>query len=406
MGVQDINALAQASADGEKRVYLGGHSALYYFVEGQEIYPLRTSGLTPGGRWDLLAWGKYLLATNDLDPIQLWPNVGLAASIADGPLTASIIKALNIYILAFNAGGEDGRVEWCVGGNPLLWTPTLENDAGGFNIRNVTSKIRAVEQLGDNLLAFTQSQIFVIQYVGGDTIITYRDLSPSLGAIGKKCTVAIGGSVFGLERRGFWQTDGVSERWLAEPMDWDYFKDRIDFDRGDEITVFYNRDRGTVEWNWPIVGSSAFEGAAYDLKTGQWGQRAYGLTAAVGDGVFGQPVAANGAELRLMNTGVNAGEAALASYVQTKPLAVGDTNLYKFLSEIRVRKSGTALLTIGLQESPDDAIVWLDPVTLTERHFPDREAAFFTLKFSSVGLGDDWSVSAWEFYGTFGGSRL
>jgi hypothetical protein len=401
---ENINAVAQAFVAGEKRAYLGTTSTLSYWVEGQEIYPIRTSGLTSGGDWSMIAWGKFLLASNGLDRVQFWQNSGQASDLTDGPLSADIILPLNIFILALNADGEDGRVEWCQGGNPLVWTPTLTNDAGGFNIRNVSSKLTCGVLVGENVFVFTETQAYLILYIGGVLVLSWRELSSSLGAIGKKCTTVVGRNAFGLDRKGFWQFDGVSEKWLADPAVWDYFKARIDFSLPDEIICYYNRTRSTVEWTWPLVGGGR-EGWGYCLSSGQWCPRDSGLTAAMNEGTFGLPVGASGTELRYLDSGVDAGEEPLVSFIQTKPLALGTTQLWKFVDEIRLRMSGTALLTLGMQEDPDEAISWFTPEELSGRHFPELDVVFLTLKFSSQNLGDYWSVAGWEVFGKMGGAR-
>lgn len=401
----DVQALAQAFVNGEKRLYLGRDGSLGYYVPGQEIYDIRSSGLSPG-RWSLLAWGKFLIATNGVDRLQFWNNSGLAVDITDGITKADFIRGILIYVMAFNADGEIGRVKWCVGGNPTVWTPDLDNnDAGGFYIRNVSSLFTAAGALGGNIIVFTQTQPFLIQYVGGNQIFAYQDMQLELGAIGEKCVTSDGVSLFGLDRRGFWRTDGVQVQWLADPMLWDYFKARIDFDRGEEVVGYYNRLRATIEWSWKTL-SGASEGWAYSLTNAQWAPRSYGLDCAIGDGVFDTPIGSQGPDVLNLGVGVNAGTDALTSFIQTKPLPLKSTEFYKWLDEIRFRKSGLATLEIGVSESPDDAIEWLPAEVLAERHFPEREAAFFTLRFSSTAVDADWSVAGMEFFGKYTGGRI
>jgi len=401
-----VNALAQALVDDKKRIYLAGEDTLRYFVENEDTYDIRTTGLSAGGFWSLIAWGRFLLASNGIDRVQYWPNSGLAVDLTDGPTKASLIRALLVYIVALNVNGEEGRVAWCSGGNPLVWTPTLENDAGGFYIRNVSSPLTACEALGASLIAFTQTQPYQISFVGGNNVITYSDMQLRVGALGKNCVSSDGTSLFGLDRRGFWQTDGVSVRWLADPAIWDYFKERIDFDRGDEVVAYYNRLRATIEWHWKTT-ENVSEGWAYSLTNNQWAPRSYGLTAAIDDAVFTKPIGADGADVRLLGDGVNAGAGvALASSIQTKPLAIKSLDSYKWLDEIRLRQAGVGLVEVGMSEEPEGVIEWLPAEALAERVFPHREAAFFHLRFSSTGVGDDWSVAGMEFYGKYCGGRI
>lgn len=402
-GLVGVTAVAQALADDQKRLYFGNSDGLFNYVDGEEIYTLR-SGMT-AGRWSLLPWGRFLLATDNVSPLQLWPNTGTAANITDGPLRAKLLKALNVFVVALDCEGEEGRFEWCTDGNPEVWTPTLDNTAGGANLRDISSGIKAGEPFSNGLGLWTRDQMFLVSLVGGNDVMGYQRLAPDVGACGQQAVAVQGGVAYGVDERGFWATDGVTEKRIGQPAIWDTVGATIDFERGDEVVCYVNTARGTVEWNWrtPEGGRS---GIAFGRDNGSWAPRDYGIEAAAAGAVFGFPVGTDGTDLRKLGDGVNAGSAALPASVTSKPLAFGDTDRYKYIDELRMQFSGRASLEIGLGESDEAVDEWLAAEELTKRHFPAREAAFWTLRFSSTGVDDTWAVEAVEIFGKLAGGRI
>jgi len=106
-----------------------------------------------------------------------------------------------------------------------------------------------------------------------------------------------------------------------------------------------------------------------------------------------------------MEDGSDAGSGALIASVRTKPMDLGDTNLWKFIDEIRLKVEITGNLTmkVGISESDEGPIEWLPDVAVVKRNFVYRDAVFLTLEFESVGIGDVWNFSGAEFFGEIGG---
>lgn len=398
-----VNAIEQALVNSLKRVYIGTTNALYYSEDSAAFVALRT-GLTTG-RWSLLPWGAYLIATNNVDKLQLWANTGSAADITDGPTRARIVKALKVFIVAFDADGIEGRFEWCDRGNPSVWTPALENLAGGDQIRNIVSKTMCAEAFADGLACWSTGQMYLLTYVGGTSIITYRLLDADCGAAGINACVVKDNWAYGVEEaRGFWRTEGVNVTWIAEPMVWDYYKPRIDWTKGDEITTHDAGDE-CVEWHFPVVGGG-YEGLSFNTKTGAWSPKDWKLTAACKAETWGVPLGANGTAVYKLSSTNNLAGSAMTAFAQTKPLEMGTLDFYKWIDEFRMRMSGNAKLDIGLQDQPDASITWLTQADLAYSHYPMREAGFWTLKISSSAVDVAWSWAGCEVYGQVGGPLI
>lgn len=407
----DINALAQANVQGQKRAYAGCTTGLYYYVDGQEFYPIRT-GLSTG-TWSLQPWGAYLLATNNVDRMQLWQNSGLSADISEAPLRSKIIRSMGVFNIALNTSNGEDRVEWADPDSPLVWTPSLDNNfAGGLNIRNISSGIRCAEAIGTRLGVWSSDQMYSVQYVGGDDVLGYDTLTAKVGAAGMNCVIIDGAYAVGVEQRGVWRTDGVSVEWPADPAIWDYFAGRIDFTRGDEINGWFDRDRQTYEWNWPLVGGG-FEGWAM-TRQGVWAPRSFSLSAVADDSVFGYPLGAQSSALRRLSYGVDAAGAALASSIRSKPLAMGETDKYKWVDEFRLRQTNTgARFRFGVYyDSPDgdEPDEWLSYQDMAQRMLQvdgeHREAAFWVFEISTDGVGETFTLEGIEVWGKYGGGVI
>lgn len=395
-----VNAIEQALVASVKRVYFGTPTALYYFPDGGSITALRT-GLS-SGQWDLLPWGAFLLATNNVDKIQLWQNTGSAADITDGPTKARMVRALKVFIVAFDADGVEGRFEWCDRGNPTVWTPTLENLAGGDQIRDIVSKTMSAEPFAGGLACWSTGEMYLLTYVGGTSIITYRKLEADCGSAGLKAVCVKDNWAYGVEQaRGFWRTEGVNVSWIGDPMIWDTYKSLIDWTKGDEITC-HDAGDDCIEWHFPLVAGGGM-GLSFNTKTGSWAPKSWKLTAACKSETWGVPLGANGTGIYKLSTGYNQAADPMSAWVQTKPLEMGTLEFFKWVDELRMRMSGNAKLDIGLLDQPDGSVTWLTQENLGRSHFPMREAGFWILKISSTTLDSFWSWAGCEVYGQVAG---
>lgn len=399
-----VNALQQALVGGVRRVYMGLPTSLQYYPEGGSVTNLGT-GYTSGA-WSMSCFGNYLLATNNIQKLQLWPNTGSALTVSDAPTTARIVRQLNVFTVLFDANGNPGRFVWSDRGDPTVFTASLSNLAGGDYIRNISSRTQCAEEFGNGLACWSSEQMYLISYVGGTSVLSYRTLPAKVGAAGINAVAVDGQLAYGLEPRGFWKTDGYTVQWIADPAVWDYLSSRIDFTAGDEITCHWDAEYQCVEWHWKGTGAIGYEGWCYYPKTNAWAPRNWKLTAAISSAVWGKPLGANGTAALKLATGVNLGSSAMPASIQTKPLAWGATDFYKWIDELRLRRSGSASFQVGLLDDPDGSVSWLTAETMAERHFPMREAAFWVLKVYSTAVDVDWSLAGVEAFGAFGGQRL
>lgn len=405
-----INCIQQAFVAGKERAYMGSASKLSLYEDGV-VSDIET-GLS-AGYWSMSPWGNWLLATNGVDAPRLWKNAGAPVLINTSFDTAEIVRVLKFHTVFFNTTGSGSngpeRLAWSSEDNPELTVPDVINSAGGLNIRNISSPIQAAELFGDYIAFYSLDQMYLLEYVGGQLVFGYDENMSGIGALGKNVVVPVGRRHFGLERRGFWVTDGAQEDFIDEPPVKDYLQGLVDFSRTQEIVSFHNRRRAQVEWFFPTQ-QGGYAGIAYQYDNRHWAPRNFRLSATQAGKVFSGPLAAATTKLVKLETGVNAGTSPLTASLTTKPIVMQQTDYFKFLDEIRLEltKVGSLMLEVGLMESINKSapVEWLTGVEAQEHNFIEREAVAFVLRFTSTDIDVEWSVSQIEFFGAVAGAKI
>ena len=101
----EINALAQAAPETERRIYSGLGGAAYSALRVWDSGVGRDLGHAyANGQWSLETWGTWLLATNDVDPVQVWKGgVSGAAALAGVAVSrAKIVRKLANHVILYN----------------------------------------------------------------------------------------------------------------------------------------------------------------------------------------------------------------------------------------------------------------------------------------------------------------
>tara|TARA_R110002072_G_scaffold101840_1_gene224321 strand:- start:2714 stop:4330 length:1617 start_codon:yes stop_codon:yes gene_type:complete len=112
------------------------------------------------------------------------------------------------HMLAFNytKGAVDYSTSfaWCSADNLDDWVGAAINTAGSLLIREAETPIRCVCQLGNGLAVYTDTQMFVVNYVGLPNIFGYQvALEGSVGAVSPNSVISVGRKNYGVSRDGF-----------------------------------------------------------------------------------------------------------------------------------------------------------------------------------------------------------
>lgn len=325
------------------------------------------------------------------------------------------------HMLAFNY--SKGAVEyntsfaWCSADDLDVWSAAATNTAGSLLIREAETPIRCVAQLGNGLAVYTDTQMFIVNYVGLPNIFGYQvALEGSVGAVSPNSVISVGRQNYGASRDGFFVTDGSSVNMIGRESGINqFFRDNVAQSELAQIYGFDNSKENEVVWAVPLNASSITKEIYYNYKTGQWGMRDQIISAYLDRGVFHEAISGDsignlyyeGNTPSLTNSSVSA---------VTKAHDLNDADRIKEISAIRVGKEGTGspTLSIGWSETIDATPDYTRSdgqsnsfiIDDTFKSFPVRSAGrYITIKIESGATTDDWTLTNLVVQGRMEGER-
>jgi hypothetical protein len=321
------------------------------------------------------------------------------------------------HMLAFNytKGAVDYSTSfaWCSADNLDDWVGTAINTAGSLLIREAETPIRCVCQLGNGLAVYTDTQMFVVNYVGMPNIFGYQvALEGSVGAVSPNSVVSVGRQNYGVSRDGFFVTDGSSVKMIGRESGMNqFFRDQVAQSELAQIYGFDNSKENEVVWGVPIDSASITKEIYYNYKTGQWGMRDQTICCYLDRGVFHESLSGDssgnlyyeGSQPDLVNSNVSA---------ITKAHDLNDADRIKEISAIRVGKegAGSPTLSVGFSSTIDATPTFLQKDSFiiddTFKSFPIRAAGrYITIKIESNGSADNWTITNLVVQGRMEGER-
>jgi len=325
------------------------------------------------------------------------------------------------HMLAFNytKGSVDYSTSfaWCSADNLDDWVASATNTAGSLLIREAETPIRCVCQLGNGLAVYTDTQMFVVNYVGLPNIFGYQAaLEGSVGAVSPNSVVSVGRQNYGVTRDGFFVTDGSQVNLIGRDSGVNqFFRDNIADASLELIYGFENSKENEVVFAVPFNSTVINKEFYYNYKTGQWGMRDQNVSAYLDRGVFQHALSGDNIG-NFYYEGNTPGLANPSVSAITKAHDLNDANRVKEISAIRVGKEGlgSPKLSIGWSDTIDGEPDYTDGrgrdnsfiINNTYESFPIRSAGrYITLKIESENSSDDWTLTNLEVQGRLEGER-
>ena len=321
------------------------------------------------------------------------------------------------HMLAFNytKGAVDYSTSfaWCSADSLDVWGALATNTAGSLLIREAETPIRCVCQLGTGLAVYTDTQMFVVNYVGLPNIFGYQvALEGSVGAVSPNSVVSVGRQNYGVSRDGFFVTDGSSVKMIGRESGMNqFFRDEVAQSELAQIYGFDNSKENEVVWGVPIDSASITKEIYYNYKTGQWGMRDQTISAYLDRGVFHTALSADSIGNFYREGNVPSLDDP-SVFAITKAHDLNDADRIKEISAIRVGKegAGSPTLSVGFSSTIDATPTFLDKDSFiiddTFKSFPIRAAGrYITIKIESNGSADNWTITNLVVQGRMEGER-
>jgi hypothetical protein len=372
--------------------------------------------------------------------------------------TCAVIRSYKNYLIAlnvFDTNDYPSLIRWSdaaePGTIPASWTPGTTTDAGEFSAGGSNEGITDGLALRDVFMVYKPHASYVMQYVGGNSIMSLRQLSETMGALAANCVAELNGNHIILGQGDVYITDGQTIRSLVKD------KVRVKLFREMDETYFYesyvvaNPLQNEVWICFPEVGQKyASRALIWHSTTNQFSWRSLLFGDATGSDA-GSPHMAFGNTGELLsgelnwddrttnwdtdtatwneysslpsisgllaikmnataNTGLilmdapNGQDTSLVSkpaLLQKLGMDLGSRDSVKYVSEVWPRITGTAgtalVMRVGGQMEPDDLVFWgpyVDYVIGVTRKIDTR----VTARFLAFEIASD-DVGVWRITG-------
>ena len=327
------------------------------------------AGLTSGQKlrvWSSDNFGQDLVINPNDGPIYYWSNasgLGVRAVLLSSLPGASDVPAVarqimvtdqDRKVLAFGcsdivSGFQDRLlVRWSDTENPVDWTPTEINSAGGIRIPTGAEFMTALETRQE-ILVWTDSAVHSMRYIGApfEYSIAQIGLTSLLSPSG---VAAANDMVFWMGTNGFYAYNG---RIAGLPCSVkDYVFNDINYDQAEKITAGSNMAFNEVWWFYPSANSSENDRyVVYNYNENVWFVGSIVRTVWIDRGIEDYPRSAStDGFIYFHELGQDDGSvnplAPITAYIESAPFEIGEGEQFGFawrmIPDITFRDSANA----------------------------------------------------------------
>jgi hypothetical protein len=404
--------------------------------------------------------GNIPIINNGIDDPQMWSPASTATKLqsltwATGQTwisqgnTAAILRPFKQFLVALDTT-ESGtrykqRVRWShpadSGAVPSTWDETdTTKDAGYYDIQEGGGTLIDCLPLGDTNIIYKESSTIGMQYIGGQFVFRFYNISEDNGIFAARCVKPFFGKHFLVTKGDVVVHDGNTFESVIDNHRRKELFSLIDADNYRRTYVAPSYQNSEMWICYPTIGS-AFPNKAmvWNYKDNTWTTKdlpqakhiAYGVVDAGGadtwdtdsgtwnlDTARWDSASYNPSSLRNLIAGIDKFYLAdeteqrdgvdMASRVERTGLDFGDPDRVKYIKRLwpRVETSGDITISVGSQMEPSDAVSWSDYTYSSGDSKVDVDVAgrFIAIKFSS-NTNVTWTLNdfdvEYEFRGRF-----
>lgn len=414
----------QIQSDGTRLIVWGTDTNLYFFNDATVVTATRAAGVYTGNLvsrdvyWSFAQWGDWVIATNGVDVPQVLkgPVAVNFVAVANFPCTsAEVVRTLGPHAVFFNTTGTYAPTATPAAGNQIVWSkrddieaydPSVAGNetAGELTVRDAMGGFTAVEQLGLNLIAYTEHGAHVISL---DPTFLIGSQRGAVGLrVGSKNAVAVYSDLhYTISEAGIFATDGLVIVPVGHPKLGDWLKRNIDWGARSRIAAMSNMRQVSIKWVLPQTSglvvlslhalnqTLSFESRQFMVSARGMGRFAVVVGTSIG-GIF---------ELSPSSAGTT-------PELTTKPLAFSGRDAYSFLDLLVFRHeaaSGTVQWRYGNTQSSCENAGWttLGSFASNETELVMMHETVYVQFRLLLSTGVDWRLSGMDVIGKKAGRR-
>lgn len=250
--------------------------------------------------WSLDNWGEILVACPKNGAIYLWSSdsgfqnaqvIAQAPFFNGGIFISQPQQILVAWKSTQSSGTQDNLiVRWCNAGDFTSWTVTTQTTAGSFHIPT-GSVLMGGLQAPNFGVVWTDIDVWLMQYVGGDVIFNFTRVGAGCGLIGQHAANIIAGEVYWCGTTSFFKLgpNGV----VPIPCSvWDFIFQNINTAQQSKVKCAPNSAFNEIAWFFPSATSTENDSyVKYNIVENSWDYGSLKRSAWIDVSVLGQPVA-------------------------------------------------------------------------------------------------------------------
>jgi hypothetical protein len=375
------SATANASDSGN-----GGGSivAAYQITTGQSsVVPLTGWG---AGTWGGGTWGNGLAST---EAIRLWSQSNFGEDLIFGPRGGNIyywdassgvtsrgvplqtlggasavpthqnfiaISDINRFVFAFGAN-EFGSatvnpmlVRWSDQENAVEWAPSALNQAGSLRLSQGSEIVTAI-QSRQELLVWTNSSVYALQYVGAPVVWAAQLVGENISVAGQNTVAFAGGVAYWMGKDKFYRYDGRTQSMRCD-VKRHIFNDLNDL-QYDQFFAGTNEAFHEVWWFYCSSDQTQIDKyVIYNYLEDTWYYGSLGRTAWLDSGLRNFPLAATySSNLVNHEDGIDnnetGAETAITSTISSSQFDLGDGDRFSLVSRVLPDMTFTGSTTVA-----------------------------------------------------------
>lgn len=253
--------------------------------------------------WSMDNWGEILLACPYGGPIYTWaPDSGFvtATVVATAPFFNGglYISTPQQILVCWNSVESTGVqdpliVRWSDAGDFTNFVVSNATTAGSFRI-STGSMIMGGLQAPNFGVIWTDIDVWIQQYVGGDAIFNHTKVGSGCGLIGRHAAGVIAGGIYWCGTNNFFNMAGQGVQVLPCEV-WDFIFQNLDRDNTQKIRCAPNSTFNEISWFFPSVNGNGENDSfvKFNIVEKEWDYGILGRNAWIDVTILGNPIAAD-----------------------------------------------------------------------------------------------------------------
>jgi hypothetical protein len=157
-------------------------------------------------------------------------------------------------VIAFGASDTFGNydpmlIRWCDVDRPGSWKMTDQNSAGGGPLQK-GSKIISAARSDRQILIWTDSALYSLQYIGGDSVFSLQEIADGISISSRYAYKAARGIVYWMGDNNFYQSDGRSVQKIPCSVLSKVFEE-LNYDKREVVFSALNSLFNEIIWFYP-----------------------------------------------------------------------------------------------------------------------------------------------------------